>query len=127
MIHTHRMVGSLCKLMNDSDVPFCLGGSLENQFAEENSVDDLGTGKGEYESAFCDTLNSICVQVPVADHRIFDCAKVFGKCGRIENDDIVLLLCIFQIVENIFLECVMICKTVQLRVSDTKLNGLIRT
>lgn len=47
VVNAHRMVGRLCELMENTDLPAAEGGTTEHRFPESVACDGLRTGKGE--------------------------------------------------------------------------------
>ena len=104
MVDADRMVCWLCKLMENGDFSAGVGGSRKYGLSEEFSGHDLGTGKGKNDAAGFDNFNAFPVEFFISLDGIVQDVLMFGESWRVQDNQVVFIIRIFQESEGFLCE-----------------------
>lgn len=101
MVDIDGVVGRLMNLVEDADVATTLCGSSEDGQAELVFIHGLRATEGEENAAGLYLLEGDGIEARVALEGIAQRILMFGKSGRVENDEVVLVAHVLKILEGI--------------------------
>ncbi len=89
MIYVDRMIGRLGQLMQDPHPSSGDGGSAEDGESELIPCNRLRAGEGEKKPPWSQLLYGGKVEFLISLQRVVDGAAMFGKCRRVEHDEVI--------------------------------------
>ena len=101
MIYIDRMIGRLMQLMEYAHLASCLCSSGKDGIAEIVLCNDLRTGEGEDDATWLYLFQCLHIETCIALQGIVKSSTVLGKGWGVENDDIVVACCLFEVLEGI--------------------------
>lgn len=107
MVDVDGVVGGLVQLVEDAHLASRLGCRREHRLAEMLLADHLRATEGEEDATLADTLKSLDVEARVALEGVAQRATVLGEGGRVEDDQVVLVVVAVEILEGVLAESLM--------------------
>ena len=107
MVDVDGVVGGLVQLVEDAHLASCLGCRREHRLAEMLLADHLRATEGEEDATLADTLKSLDVEARIALEGVAQRATVLGEGGRVEDDQVVLVVVAVEILEGVLAESLM--------------------
>ena len=98
------VIGRLMELMQDAHIAMGKGCCREDSIAEIILGDHRRTREGEENTTWLDFLQSLHIQSCISLEGIVESAAVLGKCGRVEDYEVVVASCLVEIFEGILAE-----------------------
>ena len=98
------VIGRLMELMEDAHIAMGKSGCREDSIAEIILGDHLRTREGEENTSWLDFLQRLHIQSCISLEGIVESAAVLGKCGRVEDYEVVVASSLVEIFEGILAE-----------------------
>lgn len=128
MVYVDRMVGRLDELVQYAHVASRLLCGGEDGEAEVLLAYYLRAGEGEENASGAYLLEGFGVELAVSLQGIVEYPAVFGKGGRVEDDEVIVAAHGVEVLEGVFGKCLVACIAgeVQLYVAAGEVYGLCR-
>ena len=120
------VISRLMELMEDAHIAMGKSGCREDSIAEIILGNHLRTREGEENTSWLDFLQSLHIQSRISLEGIVESAPMLGKCGRVEDYEVVVASCLVEIFEGILAESLvtLVAREIELDVLGGEFDSL---